>query len=213
MRITTIEKQQRRRRANVFVDGRFTLALSLEVIADAGLRVGDEVTPDRLEALRDADARQQALNSALRLLSYRPRSEAELRLRLARKGAAAALVDETLARLRSLGLLDDGAFARYWVESRQQLSPRGRRLLWRELTAKGVDRETVQEAVASLDDAEAAYRAGEKRARTLKALEFPEFRRRLGDFLIRRGFDYDVVAEVTARLWREREEATSPDER
>ncbi len=203
MRITSIERQPRRRRASIYLDGRPALALSLEVLTQAGLRTGDEVSAARLEELCQAEARYAALASALRLLSYRARSEAELRQRLARRGTPPPIVDETLARLRDLGLVDNEAFARSWVEGRDQASPRGRRLLAAELRAKGVARQTIQESLAALDEDDAAYRAAARRARSLAALPYTDFRRRLGDFLLRRGFDYEVVRETVARLWQE----------
>lgn len=212
MRITAIEKQERRRRANLFLDGRFALALGLEVIAQFGLRVGDELTAEGIEGLRQADVRQRALNSALRLLSYRPRSQAEMRQRLAQKGLPPAVIDDTIQRLQELGLLDDSGFARYWVESRDQASPRGRRLLAQELRLKGIERETIQEAVAPVDEGEAAYRAARRRAQRLQGIDYPTFRRKLGDFLLRRGFDFPLVGSTIQRLWRERGEARGPEE-
>lgn len=203
MRVTAIERQPRRRRGNVFLEGRFALALSLEVIAEAGLRVGDDLSPERLETLREADVRRSALDAALRLLAYRPRSESELRQRLARRGLPAPVIEATAVRLREQGLLDDAAFAEYWVESRSQTRPRGRRLLARELSAKGVERETAVRATEAVDDAEAACEAGRRRLRSLSGLPHPEFRRRLGDLLLRRGFSYETARETVDRLWRE----------
>src|SRR3990172_5631486 len=82
----------------------------------------------------------------------RPRGEVERRQRLARRGAPADLVDGAISRLRELGLVDDTAFARTWVEGRSRLSPRSRRLLHRELQAKGIDGEAAREALGPLDD-------------------------------------------------------------
>ncbi len=203
MRVTAIERQPRRQRGNVFLEGRFAVALSLEVIAEAGLRSGDDLSPERLEALREADVRRTALHAALRLLAYRPRSESELRERLARRGLPAPVIDDTVARVREQGLLDDAAFAAYWVESRSRMRPRSRRLLARELSAKGVERRTALRAAEAVNDAEAAYEAGSRRLRALSGLDYREFRRRLGDLLLRRGFDYETAREAVERLWRE----------
>lgn len=203
MRITAIERQPRRRRANVYLDGHLALALSLDVLAQAGLRPGDDLSPSQLEELRQAEARHTALASALRLLSYRPRSEAELRQRLARRDTPPLIVDETIARLRDSALVDDEAFARSWVDSRDQTSPRSRRLLAAELRAKGVDAHTVRQSLAALDEDDAAYRAARRRARSLAAPSYADFRRRLGDFLLRRGFGYETVRSTVARLWEE----------
>jgi regulatory protein len=212
LRVTAIERQRRRQRANVFIDGRPALSLSLEVLAQSGLRLDDELDASRLEELRHAQARHAALASALRLLSYRPRASHELESRLGRRFSPQT-VAAVLERLKELGLVDDAAFARFWVETRAQASPRGRRLLWQELAAKGIDRDTVREALAPLDERQAAYRAAEKKARSLQGLEFPDFRQRLGDFLLRRGFDYEVVRETVTHLWRQiAASAASPEE-
>jgi len=162
------------------------------------------VSDDDLHKLQDADARQSAYDAALRLLAYRPRSEKELRLRLARRGYVPGLVDETLARLRRLGYVDDEAFARFWTESRDSSSPRSQRLLRSELLQKGVEADTASEAVADLSDEEAAYRAAGKRLRTLQEVDYQAFRRRLGDFLLRRGFSYDVIRRTVDRCWAEK---------
>ena len=104
---------------------------------------------------------------------------------------------------RELRLLDDQAFAEAWTESRQRNSPRGRRMLLAELAQKGVEREVAQESVAAVDEEAAAVRAARKRSRTLRGLEFRDFRRRLGDFLARRGFGYDVCEAAIKQLWAE----------
>ncbi len=203
MRITAIERQPRRRRANIHLDGRFALALSLEVLTDAGLRLGDPLTAADLDRLRESEARHSALASALRLLSYRPRSEAELRQRLARRGVPPPVIDSTIGHLRERGLADDEAFARSWVDSRQRTSPRSRRLLAMELGSKGVARQIGRDSLSAVDEGDAAYRAAARRARPLATLPYADFRRRLGSFLLRRGFDYETVRTTVSRLWEE----------
>ncbi|HEY5625395.1 MAG TPA: RecX family transcriptional regulator, partial [Dehalococcoidia bacterium] len=177
--------------------------LSREVLAAANLRVGQEVDDSRLAELEAAEARHMAMTSALRLLSYRPRSEREMRDALRTRHIPEAIAGETLDRLSELRLLDDRAFAEAWTESRQRNSPRGRRMLLAELAQKGVQREVAQESVAAIDEEDAAVQAGRKRSRTLRDREFSDFRRRLGDFLARRGFGYDVCEAAIKQLWAE----------
>ncbi|MFQ5880341.1 MAG: regulatory protein RecX [Dehalococcoidia bacterium] len=203
MQVTAIERQQRRPRANIFLDGRFALSLSLEVVAEAGLHVGDTVSEADLERLVQLGARYSAYAAALRLLSYRPRSQAEVQQRLRRRGVPPSLVEATVERLRRQGLLDDAAFAHFWVDVRNRTSPRGRKLLWQELFFKGVDRQTAQAALQEVEEEDAAYRAARRRLRALAGLDYATFRRRLGDFLLRRGFRYDVARRTVERLWRE----------
>ncbi len=203
MRVTAIERPPRKRRYDVRIDDARVVPLSREVLAAANLRVGQEVDDSRVAELEAAEARHTAMTSALRLLSYRPRSEREMRDALRSRRIPEAISGETLDRLRQLRLLDDQAFSQAWTESRQRNSPRSRRMLLAELAQKGVEREVAQESVAAIDEEAAALRAGRKRSKTLRNLAFGDFRRRLGDFLARRGFGYDVCEVAIKQLWAE----------
>jgi regulatory protein len=90
-----------------------------------------------------------------------------------------------------------------WVRSRQATSPRGARALRQELWQKGIERPAVEAALANLDEAEQAMEAARPRALRLTGLEAVEFRKKLGDFLLRRGFGYEVVRDTVSQLWRE----------
>ena len=199
MRITALERQPRRRRVNLHLDGSQSLVLSVEICVQFGLRVGDQLSTDRLAEISDAEARHTALKSALRLLAYRPRSEAELRARLARKGVSDATLETTVARMRELNLVNDSEFARLFVESRDRTSPRSRRNIAAELRSKGVDRGIVSQSVSTLVDEDAAWRAAARRAPSLASLPYQGYRRRLADFLLRRGFDHETVRLTVAR--------------
>ena len=203
MIVTAVERQPRRRRVNVFVDGNFALALGIDLAVQRDLRPGRPVTAADLQALADAEAHRAALETALRLLAYRPRSERELRQRLARKAADRPVVDDTIGRLRELGYVDDLAFARFWTETRQTARPRARRLLASELRRQGVSAEHAEDATAVIEDGEAAHAAASRRLRQLSGLEYGQFRERLGRFLTSRGFSYDVARGTIERCWAE----------
>jgi regulatory protein len=203
MRVTAIERLPRKQRYDIRIDDTRVVPLSREVLAAANLRVGQEVDDSLLAELEAAEARRTAMTSALRLLSYRPRSEREMQDALRARRIPETIANETLERLRELRLLDDAAFADAWTDNRQRNNPRGRRMLLAELAEKGVKREVAQECVAAIDEDADAVRAGRKRSQTLRGLEFRDFRRRLGDFLVRRGFGYDVCETAIKQLWAE----------
>jgi regulatory protein len=203
MRVTAIERPPRKRRYDVRIDDARVVPLSREVLAAANLSVGQEVDDSLVAELEAAEARHTAMTAALRLLSYRQRSEREMWDALRSRHIPEAIAGETLDRLRQLRLLDDQAFAEAWTESRQRNRPRGKRMLLSELSQKGIEREVAQASVAAIDEEDAALRAGRKRSRTLGGLEFREFRRRLGDFLARRGFGYEVCEAAVKQLWAE----------
>lgn len=137
--------------------------------------------------------------AALRYLSYRPRSEAEVRQHLLRRFPPEQ-VAEAIARLHASGLLDDAAFARYWVERRHTASPRGRGLVEMELRSKGVSRDVAARAAAGLDEEAAARRAAQRLLRRLKGEEPMLLRRKLYAALRRRGFSGEVVRRVMGEV-------------
>jgi regulatory protein len=112
-------------------------------------------------------------------------------------------VESVVAQLRRHGVVDDEAFAAYWVEQRQTFRPRGARLVRAELTRLGVARVAADEATTPLEDSaeEDAYRAAARRAHQLRTLDQRTFQVRLGQWLARRGFDWDTVSAVVERLW------------
>jgi regulatory protein len=112
-------------------------------------------------------------------------------------------VDAAVARMRELGYVDDNAFARLWVESRQAGTPRSRRALAFELGRKGVSREDMDAALDTVSDADAAYEAAQRRLRTLRDADRQTFERRLGTFLNTRGFGYGVARATIQRCWDE----------
>jgi regulatory protein len=203
--VTAIEPQVRGggKRANVFVDGRYAFSLTIELAAS--LRVGSAVDGSTTARLLNEDQRARVYDAALRFLGARPRSEREIRTRLARHQFAPEMVDGAIERLRRIGLVDDAAFAEYWVEQRQTHRPRGGRLLKQELRAKGVDLDTAAAAIPTDDDAEGAYRAAARKAYSLRAVDERTFKQRLSGFLQRRGFDYETTRSVVNRLLSELE--------
>jgi regulatory protein len=213
--ITAVEAQKRGRRVNLYANDTFWLAVDREVLVEVPVRRGDPATPSLREQLEAADERRSAYDAALNLLSYRPRAEVELRRRLARKGLSAAAVDWALERLRRAGLVNDEAFARAWLESRGGgAAAKGSRLLRSELRAKGVAATVIDSAAETAqptDDEAAAMAAASARSERLRGLEYAEFRRRLGGFLQRRGFGYDVANRVIRDLWQERGGATDEE--
>ena len=154
-----------------------------------------------------AEDYRAALDVAVRYLGNRPRSEAEVRRRLDRAGIPEDLVEQVLAQLRRWELVDDAAFARYWLEQRRTFRPRGPRLLEAELRQHGVAadlaRLAADQAAATAD--QDAYRVAAKRARQLAARQIDQrtFCTRLAQHLARRGFDWDTITPLVDRLWRE----------
>ena len=203
LRVSAIEKQERRRRYNVFVNGEFAMALEPEVLASSGLKLDEPVTAERLRELSVEDLRKRALDGAFRLLATRPRSEQEIRDRLVRRGLPHDVIVHTLGRLKEYGYVNDTEFARFWVEARSGANPRGRYVVRRELRQKGVDQDTSEEALEGLTEERSARKAARKKLASLRGLEYQEFRNRLSGYLARRGFGWDVIKPVVNDAWKE----------
>jgi regulatory protein len=176
-----------------------------------------ETHTERRARHSEVDDPEVVLAAAIRFLETRSRSIAEVRRRLTGAGYRAGLVDGAISRLAELGVLDDEAFARGWVESRDRARPRGERALREELRLKGIDRTVVDEvlgdrrelrAKAGEDDEGspdhlAALRLIERHARTLDRIDDPRKRReRAYALLARNGFDPDICREFANRAAR-----------
>lgn len=201
-KITAIEPQKKNpNRVNIHLDGEFAFALSR--ITAAWLKVGEGLTDEKIARLQIEDERERAYQQAMLFLSYRARSEKEIRQNLLKHEFSEEVIEGTLERLRESGLADDNEFARAWVENRNVFRPRSRRALTLELRQKGLDDETVQTAVADVDERALAYESARKRAPRLNGLEWGEFRRKLSEYLARRGFPYSVIVSVVTQIWNE----------
>jgi regulatory protein len=178
---------------------------------------------ERRERKAAVEDPQVVLDAALRFLEVRSRSVVEVRRRLTAAGYRPELVEGAIERLLELGMLDDDAFARLWVESRDRARPRGERALIVELRQKGIDAAIItatlkarREVAIRWEDAPApdgetapppagspdevsARKLLERNARSLARIADPRQRRqRAYALLARNGFDPDVCRTVAA---------------
>ena len=133
---------------------------------------------------------ERLVNAAIRFVSFRPRSEHELREFLLKKPQSED-VEKVILRMRELGYADDEKFASWWVEQRTDFKPKGNNYIKMELRAKGVPDAIISSVLASRGSeslVEAARRAiGRKRFTTPQQFY---------NFLARRGFDADTISRV-----------------
>ena len=114
------------------------------------------------------------------------------------------LLDQTLSFIkREQALVDDVAFAQFWRDNRESLSPRSRWLTGREMRQKGVAEDIIAQVIETIDDDDSAYQAAVAKLRSLPQADYQGFRRRLGGYLRRRGFNYGVINHTVKRLWQE----------
>lgn len=164
----------------------------------------------------DTTVYEKLLAASIRFVSYRPRSEKEIRDFLKKKLKkwkvfGAAVVDKVIARLTELGYVDDAKFAAWWAEQRRTFKPKGIRLITQELMAKGISRELIEEVVCQfssdrdqndklLGEVDMARRAAQKRLALWQKLPSLARKRKIFDFLNRRGFTSDTVYRIIDEL-------------
>jgi regulatory protein len=137
--------------------------------------------------------------AALRALSSRPYTTAQITTKLQGRYDDEA-VRAVVAELTERGLLDDAAFAKAWRDSREHARPRSARLVRRELEQRGVARTVAEAAVEGMDDDATADRAARTQLRRMAGLDRETFHRRLGGYLLRRGYSEAVAYRTVRKL-------------
>lgn len=206
MQITDLSSQKNNpKRFNLYLDGKFVLGLDVQTVVDEGLKIGKVLTDEQWNKLKEKVEEGTLYNNALNFLSFRPRSEKEVRDHFKKKKIVGIHVDKTIAKLKKLKLLDDEKFCLWWIEQRNNFRPKGIRALEMELREKGVDRETVRNVLedkkSGQTEKETCLALGSKwLLRRHVNLAIPKQKERLFRYLASRGFDFSVVLETIDTL-------------
>jgi regulatory protein len=199
--ITGIKAQKKNpERVSVYLDGEYAFGLSR--ITAAWLQIGQRLSEEKINSLCEQDESEVAYQRALILLNHQQRTSHEIRQKLIEKGFSSTRVEEVVDRLTQAGLVEDGQYALLWVENRNTYHPRSRRLIRMELRQKGVAEDQIDQALlGSAEDDELATQAAMQQIRKYSDLDWPEFRKKMSAFLLRRGFSYGTVAPVVRSIW------------
>jgi regulatory protein len=202
--VTKLEPQQKNpQRLNVYLNGEFAFGI-FQALASR-LEEGDQLNQDDINNLQFADQVELAYQRALNYLSYRDRSEQEIRLNLRKAKIEDDVIEEVLERLRGASLVNDQEFAKKWVENRSRFKPRGKRALSSELFQKGISQSIIDTTLENLDEKPLALRFARKKMSKLAGLEKPLFQKKMYGYLSRRGFTYDITKEIISQIWDELE--------
>jgi len=199
--VTKIERQKKNpKRKSVYLNDKFAFGLDEETLFKHGLRVGDHLTDEEVDKILQTEDKRKAKEAALSLLSYRARSEKEISQKLKKKGHDQNSIKEVIADLKRLNLLDDYEFACLWIKDRLRNRPRGVALLRQELKSKGIEKENIEKALEELYPEESEPKIASelirKRQKRYQGLDKKLTRKKMSNFLLRRGFSYEVVREV-----------------
>lgn len=207
--ITQIAVQEKRKnRCSIFLDDEFAFGLDQEVVLQFGLKKGDQLSEQQIQDILFSEERKRAKDRALRFLSYRDRSEKEIRTKLKQVGYDENIIEWVVGELKRLKFLDDQRFAQSFAQTQMITRPVGEYFLKRELKQKGLDEELIEQTVAKTyeekDQVSVALELAQQRKKRYQNVDELKAKKRVSDFLLRRGFSWDVVAEVMER-WEELE--------
>lgn len=202
MQITRIETQKKNpSRKNIYVDGNFLVGVSDETLLRAGFRSGDAMSPEQIKSLQHLEELQSAKQAAYRYLSVRPRTEKEIRTKLREKEFAEDDISATVAELKESGLINDVQFARMYVSTALQRRPSGAMLLRQKMLLLGLDKSLIESTLHDNFTADtqqglalqAAHKFLKKSHKRETRDEIQKLRAKLGQFLARRGFSWDII--------------------
>ncbi len=218
-KITSVEPQKKNpKRFNIFLDGEFAFGADEDLVVDHRLVIGKTFTTSDVEHLLFESEVGKLMERMYRLFNLRQRSEQEVRRYLKNLSFKRKIIDQEeismsavellINKLKQKGLLNDEQFALAWVESRRK--KKGLRVLKQELFQKGIDREIIEEVISEqrahaesgegYSEEQVAEQLLERKMRVWKNLSKLEFRKKAYEFLLRRGFEYEIVKSVVEKI-------------
>jgi len=210
-----VEQKKRKNRQSVYIDDVFAFGCNINVIAKFHLKVGDELTPEKLEKIRDGEVRQECFDRAVRYLEQRMHSRSELKTKLSKLEYGPPTIEAVLDRLTEMKYLDDKRFAESRAESAAVFKHHGPNRARMELAKRGVERETARRAVEEVyeahDTAASAKLLAERKWKSLQRLEPHVAKRRLVGMLLRRGYDWGTIKPVIEEVLGNAEDLPSEE--
>ncbi len=205
-KITSIKPQKNKKRVNIYLDDKFGFGLDLENFLQLGLKVEEELSEKEVEDIVKKAEFQKVYDKILRFGSLRPRSEKEYRDWLRKHKVHESLHKDLFNRLKRLDFINDKRFAVWWIDQRKTFKPKGVRALTAELRQKGLDKKVIDEVLseAGIDEEVEVRKLIDKYKYKWGKLGGLEKRKKVSEFLLRRGFGWEAVRKILADL-RDRE--------
>lgn len=197
--ITKIEEQKNKKRVNIFVDDAFFCGLNKETAVKFSLKVGKEITEEKLkEACFDSEVKS-AFEKASNILGIRMHSKKEIFDKLFKKGYEKQVIEKAILKLEEYGFVDDRIFAKEFVESNSKYS---KKIKEQKLKQKGVSPDIVFEILANesdFEEIELCKKQAQKYAKS-KDVSTKEGKQKLYASLVRKGFDFSTIKKACENL-------------
>lgn len=208
MKITRIEQQKHHSRLySIFIDGKYSFHLHRDTLFKSNIKEGQTLKEKELQEIVNLEQLKEAEDYALLLLSHCDRSSKEIFDRLKRKKFEPAIIQKVIDKLSGAGYLDDYKFAVDWVNKRLKEKPRGEKLIRQELLFKGIKKEIIDKAINETfsynenEELDLANLALKNKLPAYKKLDKVIALRRIKNFLLRRGFSFEVAEKLARGLF------------
>ena len=215
--ITQIKPQKKKKdRLNIFIGDKFAFSISIENLLKFKLKPGTNITYEDLEKIIKLESLNKFKDYALNFLSYRPRSEKEVKDYLVKKlskiesisysvSKDSPIIDHTLKFLQKHNFINDIDFAKWLITSRAKSKPKGIKAIKVDLIRHGISKNLIEQMEGSLKENVAiAYRAIEKKLARFEKLAEDEKKRKIYNYLAYRGFSHDTIKKLFAFLEKKR---------
>ncbi|WP_432360843.1 recombination regulator RecX [Sporosarcina sp. UB5] len=202
--ITKITQQKRdSERYNIFLDETYAFSVHESVLVKYGLTKGMQLDEWSMDEITYEDEIEKAFNRALHYLSFRMRSEFEVKKKLLDLEFGEAVVLEAIVKLRRLGFLDDQAFSEALMRTQKNASNKGPKAIQQELQKKGVGKELQQQVLENYSEEEqfaVAKKLAEKAARSNRSIAPAQLKQKIQSALARKGFSFDLISSVMEEI-------------
>ena len=203
-KITDIELQKNNQdRVNIFLDNSFAFGINIEIYLKYNLKKDMELEDSFIEDILKAEEYSKTLNYAINLLSKKDRTQKEIKVKLLEKGYEMEIVDKVLVKLKEYKFINDELYCKKYINDKIKFSKYGKNKIMANLYAKGVDKDIISQKIIEIDDNleyERALSIANKKLPSLQKYDTIKIKSKLGNHLIGKGFDFDVVNKVIREL-------------
>ncbi|MBQ9090702.1 MAG: RecX family transcriptional regulator [Anaerotignum sp.] len=203
MIVTAITPQKRdEKKFNIFIDGEYAFALPMQDILYFKLKEGREVPAETVEYIQESLIYIKAQDLALHFIGYKMRTVREIRMKLAEKEFSEEVIEKVIAFLEKYGYADDREYCRKYIKEKLRMKPNSGYALKIELKQRGISSRIIDEVMAEteVDEEGDAFRWLERKSRGQWPPENEKKKKQLYDFLLRKGYSYDIIGEAFRQM-------------
>lgn len=203
MLVTAITQQKKdQTRYNVFIDGEYAFALPMQDILYFKLKEGREVPEETVEYIQNSLIYIKAQDTALHYIGYKMRTVKEIRMKLEEKEFSEDVIERVIEFLEKYGYADDREYCRKYIREKLRMKPKSGYALKIELKQRGISSRVIDEVMAEteVDEEGDAFRWLERKSRGIWPPQDDKQKKKLYDFLLRKGYSYDIIGEAFRQM-------------